>query len=115
LSKKTTKETKTFQRRTIEEVIAQLADFLGSTKEETMKLFSQLTEFDIEEILFAMDIYNTYKYKFLKTYIYDKLRLNVSLERAGRTEIKEIAKTPFTEYGSESEKSRLQKLRDLFR
>lgn len=110
-----TTETKTFQRKTIEEVIAQLADLLGTSKEETMKLMSQLTEYDVEEILYALDIYNTYHYQFLTTYVYDKLRLNVSLNRAGRTEIKEIAKTPFQEYGNESEKSRLQKLRDLFR
>jgi len=108
-------KTKTFQRKTIEEVIAKLADFLGTTKKEAIKLFSQLTEYDIEELIFALDVSNTYKYDFLDTYIYDKLRLNVSLERAGRTEIKEIAKTPFQEYGSESEKSRIQKLRDLFR
>lgn len=109
------KKTKTFQRRTIEEVIAQLAHFLGSTEKEVMKLFSQLTEYDIEELLFALDISNTYGYSFLDTYIFDKLRLNVSLERAGRIEIKDIVKTPFQEIGNESERSRLQKLRDLFR
>jgi hypothetical protein len=108
-------DTKTFQRKTIEEVIARLADLLGTTDKQTLKLMSQLTEYDIEEILYALDIHNTYGYEFLNTYVYDKLGLNVSLARAGRTEIKEIAKTPFQEYGSENEKTRLQKLRDLFR
>jgi len=108
-------KTKTFQRKTIEEVIAKLADFLGTGEKEAIKLFSQLTEYDIEELIFALDVSNTYGYDFLDTYIFDKLRLNVSLERMGRVEIKEIAKTPFQEYGSESEKGRLQKLRDLFR
>jgi len=109
------KETKTFQRKTLEEVISKLAEFLGSTENEVMKLFSQLTEFDIEELLFALDISNTYDYEFLDTYIYDKLRLNVSLERAGRVELTQIVKTPFSDQISESEKGRLQRLRDLFR
>jgi len=61
-----------------------------------------------------LDVYNTYKYEFLKTYIYDKLRLLVSLNRAGRIELKEIIKTPFTHDSETHEKSRRQKLMDLF-
>jgi len=110
---KTETETKTTRRLTIEQVIAELGQLFGSDKEEVIKLFSQLDEYDVQDLLFSLDVYNTYKYNFLKTYVYDKLRLNVSLERAGRIELKEVLKTPFLQE-NESQRSRIQRLKDLF-
>lgn len=120
MSKKTIKgeiqETKTYRRLTIEEVIAKLGEIFGSDAKNVIKMFTELDEFDIREKIFVLDVSNTYpKYTFLDTYVYEDLRLRVSLNRAGRMGLREILKTPFAQDGSESEKSRLQKLRDLFR
>jgi len=120
LSKTTTttteEETKTHRRLTIEEVIAKLGETFASDKKDIIKMFTELDEYDIQEKIFKLDVNNTYPtYTFLETYVYDDLRLRVSLNRAGRMGLREILKTPFVQPdGSFSEKSRLQKLRDLF-
>ncbi len=97
----------------MEGAIAELAKLLGSTQEETMKLLSDLDEYDIEELLFYIDIYNTYQYEFLKSYIFDLLKLDVSKSRLGRTGVESVAKAPF-ELNRESQTEK-RRFMDFFR
>jgi len=55
-------------------------------------------------------LYNTYKWDFLLTYVFDFLKLSISLERKGREEIKEIGKTPLEMEQQSNRKSVLEKL-----
>lgn len=120
-------ETQIIQRQTIDTIIAKLLDMLGLTDnpnwteekkriftEEINKMFSEITTDERETLLWYIDIYNTYKWDFLVTYVFDFLKLSVSLARKGREEIKEIGKVPL-QYENPNEKNRLQKLVDLFR
>jgi len=111
-----TEETKTHRRLTIEEVMAKLGELYGSDAQKVIKMFSELDEYDIQSMIFYLDVLNTYPtYTFLETPVYEVLRLRVSLNRGGRIGLETILKTPFTQpEGSLSEKSRLQRLRDLF-
>jgi len=112
---KSSEETKTYTRLTFEEVMAQLAKLLGTTEEEIIKIMSDIDDGTREELLYALDIYRTYHYSFLLTYIFDTLKMLISRNRAGRTGIEETIKRAIIGSESESEKTRLQKLRDLFR
>src|SRR3989304_7167010 len=94
-------ETQIIQRQTIDTIIAKLLDMLGVTdlekskfREEINKMFSEITEGERETLLWYIDVYNTYQWDFLVTYIFDFLKLGVSLGRKGREEIKEIGKVP---------------------
>jgi len=94
-------------KQTIETIIAELLDMLGYGKlsdlpkdqvqhmrEELNKMFSEITAEERETLLWYVDLYNTYGWAFLLTYVFDFLKLSISLGRKGREEIKEIGKTP---------------------
>ncbi|MFQ5825638.1 MAG: hypothetical protein ACE5JB_16490 [bacterium] len=100
-------ETTISYRQTVDTIIAKLLDMLGITDnpkwtpkqkqifiEEVNKMFSEITTEERETLLWYVDLYNTYKWNFLLTYVFDFLKLSVSLARKGREEIKEIGKTP---------------------
>ena len=108
-------ETKTYTRLTFEEVMAQLAKLLGTTDDEVIKIMSDIDDGTREELLYALDIYRTYGYTFLLTYVFDTLKMLISRERKGRTGIEETIKRAIIGSEGEAEKTRLQKLRDLFR
>lgn len=110
-------------RQTIDTIIAKLLDMLGITDnpkwtskqkrifiEEVNKMFSEITTEERETLLWYVDLYNTYKWDFLLTYVFDFLKLSVSLLRKGREEIKEIGKTPLQMEEQTQRKSILERL-----
>jgi len=116
-------ETKIGYRQTIESIIAELLDMLGYGKlsgmpldqiqkirEELNKMFSEITTDERETLLWYVDLWNTYKWSFLLTYVFDFLKLSVSLGRKGREEIKEIGKTPLQMEEGQQRKSILDRL-----
>lgn len=113
-------QTRTYHKETIDSIIAKLLDMLGFNKdvnpevmEEINKLFSQVTEEERESLMWYIDLYNTYHWDFCKIYVFEFLKLGVSLGRKGREEIKEIGKTPLQQ--ETTDKTRMQKFVDLFR
>jgi len=116
-------ETTVSYRQTVDTIIAKLLDMLGITDnpkwtkqqkknfiEEVNKMFSEITTEERETLLWYVDLYNTYHWNFLLTYVFDFLKLSVSLERKGREEIKEIGKTPLEMEQQTQRKSILERL-----
>jgi len=119
-------ETKISYRQTIETIIAELLDMLGYGKlsdipkaevskmrEELNKMFSEISPEERETLLWYLDLYNTYKWKFLLTYVFDFLKLSISLntrKMTGREEIVEIGKTPLQMEDQTQRKSILERL-----
>jgi len=116
-------QTITSYRQTVDSIIAELLDMLGYGKlsdlpkgqikkmrEELNKMFSEITTEERETLLWYVDLYNTYKWDFLLTYVFDFLKLSISLERKGREEIKEIGKTPLEMEQQSNRKSVLERL-----
>lgn len=116
-------ETSISYRQTVDTIIAKLLDMLGITDnpkwskeekrifiEEVNKMFSEITTEERETLLWYVDLYNTYKWDFLLTYVFDFLKLSVSLLRKGREEIKEIGKTPLQMEEQTQRKSILERL-----
>lgn len=116
-------ETTFLQKQTVESIIAKLLDMLGITDnpkwsekekkefiEEVNKMFSDITTDERETLLWYVDLYNTYGWDFLLTYVFDFLKLSVSLERKGREEIKEIGKTPLQMEQQSQRKSIFERL-----
>jgi len=116
-------ETRIGYKQTIESIIAELLDMLGYGKlsgtpkeeiqhmrEELNKMFSEITTEERETLLWYMDLWNTYGWEFLLTYVFDFLKLSVSLGRKGREEIKEIGKTPLQMEEQTQRKSILERL-----
>jgi len=110
-------------KQTIETIIAELLDMLGYGKltdlpedqvqhmrEELNKMFSEITTEERETLLWYVDLYNTYGWAFLLTYVFDFLKLSISLGRKGREEIKEIGKTPLQMEEQTQRKSILERL-----
>jgi len=108
---------------TIESIIAKLLDLLGygelagvpldkiqEIREELNKMFSEITTDERETLLWYVDLYNTYGWEFLLTYVFDFLKLSISLGRKGREEIKEIGKTPLQMEEQTHKKSILERL-----
>lgn len=108
-------ETKTYARLTFEEVMGQLGQLLGTTEPEKIKIMSNIPEGKKEEHLYSLDIYRTYKYDFILTYVFDDIKMAISEDSRGRTGIEQtLQKAVSGQQESNSEKSRLQKLRELF-
>lgn len=120
-------ETSISHRDTFETIIASLIQMLGVSEDKSLtneqkqlkreqisKLFSQLNESEREMLMFYIDLWNTYKWFWLKTYIFDFLNLSVSLDRGGRKEITELGKMPL-QMENPTDRNRLSKFMDLFR
>ena len=116
-------ETTISYRQTVDTIIAKLLDMLGISDnpkwtpkmkrefiEEVNKMFSEITTEERETLLWYVDLYNTYQWNFLLTYVFDFLKLSVSLERKGREEIKEIGKTPLQMEEQTKRRSILERL-----
>jgi len=85
-------------------------DQIQKIREELNKMFSEITTDERETLLWYVDLWNTYKWSFLLTYVFDFLKLSVSLGRKGREEIKEIGKTPLQMEEGQQRKSILDRL-----
>ncbi len=116
-------ETRISYKQSVDSIIAKLLDMLGISDnpkwtaeekrifiEEVNKMFSEITGEERETLLWYVDLYNTYQWNFLLTYVFDFLKLSVSLSRKGRDEIKEIGKTPLQMEEQNQRKSILERL-----
>ena len=111
----TEETTKTFERKTMEETLSKLADYLGTKDLDMIKMFSIMTKDGIRKKAMMLGDIDGYKFaRRLKPYAFQDLFLNVSEGGTGRTHVVDVVKTPFQNENM-NEKGRLQKLVDLFR
>ena len=108
--------TKTTVRKTMEQSLSVLAEYLGTTDEQLIKMFSILDEDDIrKKSLMFGDITNYPKICCrLKPYAFQDLFLNCSLNGKRAEQVTDIIKSTF-QAENQPDKTRLQKLADLFR
>jgi len=85
---------------------------LTLSDEDAVLMFSRVKRYETSKIALRLNVSVRYKLAWLKSQIYDDLRLRVGIDGLGRMELTDIAKSRLA---VQDDKTRLDKFRELFR